>query len=301
MERGAMPAPLALAIPYYSGLDYLDEALASVRAQQDPDWTLLVVDDSPDKRGVRERVEALGDARVQYRANSGTLGMVACWNRCLETAEGELVTLLHADDRLLPGYVGAMKRLAATHPEAVALFCAAETIDAAGERRFSLQDDIKRLFIPRGNDDVVLRGQGGLRALLRGNFIVCPTLCWRRARLGEQRFDPRWRQVQDLELLARLLCVGETFSGSRAAHYAYRRHEANTTARQTESLLRFEEEYALFDGIAARAQSLGWDRAAHIARRKVILRLHLAWRIAVDLAHLRCRAAGRGLRFLFSR
>jgi glycosyltransferase involved in cell wall biosynthesis len=295
-----MPAPLSLAIPYHSGLDYLDEALASVRAQEDPDWTLVVVDDSPDKRGARERVEGLGDPRVRYLANPGTLGMVACWNRCLEAAGGELVTLLHADDRLLPGYVGSMKARAAAHPDAVALFCAAKTIDAAGARRFSLQDDIKRLLVPRGRGDVVLRGEPGVIALMRGDFIVCPTLCWRGARLGPRRFDARWRQVQDLELLTRLLCAGETLAGSRAAFYAYRRHAANTTARQTESLLRFEEEYALFDGIAARADELGWRRAARVSRRKTILRLHLGWRVASELARLRPGAAGRTLRFLFT-
>ena len=292
---------LAFAVPYYSGLDYLREALASALAQRDPDWTLVVVDDSPDKRGVRELVEALGDARLRYLANPGTLGMVACWNRCLDVAGGELVTLLHADDRLLPGYVGGTKELAAAHPEAVAFFCAAETIDAGGARRFSLQDDIKRLLVPRGGGDVRLSGEAGVRALMRGNFIVCPTLAWRRARLGERRFDPRWRQVQDLELLTRLLFEGETLAGSRAARYAYRRHEANTTARQTESLLRFEEEFAVFDRIAARAAELGWRRAAGVSRRKVILRLHLAWRVAGELARLRPGAAGRALRFLLTR
>jgi glycosyltransferase involved in cell wall biosynthesis len=294
-------APLALAIPYYSGLDYLGEALASARAQRDPDWTLTVVDDSPEKCGARERVESLGDARVRYLANPGTLGMVPCWNRCLEVAGGELVTLLHADDRLLPDYVGTMKRLAAEHPGAVALFCAAETIDAGGERRLSLQDDIKRLLVPRGRGDVVLAGEPGLRALMRGNFVVCPTLCWRRARLGERRFDPTWRQVQDLDLLARLLFAGETLAGSRAAHYSYRRHAANATARQTESLLRFEEEFALFERIASTAAQHGWRSAARVSRRKSILRLHLAWRAVSSLATLQPGAAGRYLRFLFSR
>ena len=292
---------LALAIPYYSGRDYLREALASLRAQADPEWTALVVDDSPEKRGAREEVEALADERIQYRANPGTLGMVACWNRCLEASEGELVTLLHADDRLLPGYVGAMKALAAGHPEAVALFCAAETIDAGGKRRFSLQDDIKRWLVPRGKGDVVLRGEPGLDALMRGDFIVCPTLCWRRARLGERRFDPRWKQVQDLELLARLLVAGETLAGSRGAFYAYRRHAANTTARQTESLLRFEEEFAVFERIAGEAQALGWGHAARTSRRKLMLRLHLGWRVASELARLRLGTAGRTLRFLLTR
>jgi hypothetical protein len=136
---------------------------------------------------------------------------------------------------------------------------------------------------------------------MRGNFVVCPTLCFRRGVLGARRFEPRWRQVQDLELLTRLLFEGEALAGARRAHYAYRRHAANTTAHQTESLLRFEEEFAAFDAVAARAEALGWRRAARTSRGKVILRLHLAWRVAAELAHLRLGLALRTLRFLVTR
>lgn len=295
-----MAERLALAIPYYSGRAYLAEALASVRAQADPDWSLVVVDDSPAKEEARTLVAELGDARVRYVANAGTLGMVPAWNRCLEEARGELVTLLHADDRLLPGYVGAMKALAAAHPRAVALFCPARTIDAAGRRRFSLQDDVKRFLVPRGGREVVLSGEPGLRALMRGDFIVCPSLCWRRARLGGRRFEARWRQVQDLEILTRLLLEGETLVGTRTPQYLYRRHAANATAQQTESLLRFEEEYAIFDAIAAQARGRGWERAARTAEGKLVLRMHLLWRVVCEVGRLRLGMAGRTLRFLAS-
>lgn len=295
-----MPERLAIAVPFYSGLEYLREALESARAQSDGGWTLTVVDDSPEKRGVRELVESFGDARLAYLANDGNLGMVACWNRCLSEVEpaAELVTLLHADDRLLPGYVAAMQWLAAVQPRAAALFCAARTIGANGRERFSLQDDVKRFLVPRGGVAVELRGEAGVRALMRGNFVVCPTLCFRRSVLGARRFEPRWRQVQDLELLTRLLFEGETLAGLREAHYAYRRHDANATARQTESLLRFEEEFAVFDAIAARAETLGWSRAARTSRKKTILRLHLGWRTLSELARLRPGAARKYARFL---
>ena len=294
---------LAIAVPFHAGLEYLAEALASARAQTDPAWSLLVVDDSGRESGARALVEGLGDERVRYLANPVNLGMVACWNRCLDLAGGEsseLVTLLHADDRLLPDYVACVKRLAAAHPRAAALFTASVTIDAAGRRRFSLQDDIKRLLVPRGGPEVVLAGESGLRALMRGNFVVCPTLAWRRAVLAGRRFEPRWRQVQDLELLARLLCEGESLAGGRTPAYAYRRHAANATARQTESLLRFEEEFRIFDQIAELARARGWVGAERTSRRKLILRLHLGWRVVAELARLRAAAAGRYLRFLLA-
>jgi glycosyltransferase involved in cell wall biosynthesis len=296
-----MPERLAIAIPFHAGLEYLAEALASVRAQRDGDWRLLVLDDSGVDGGARALVEGLGDARVCYRANARNLGMVASWNRCLDESEGELVTLVHADDRLLPDYVSEMKRLAAAHPAAAALFCPAETIDARGARRFSLQDDVKRLLVPRGPGDVLLHGEAGLRALMRGNFVVCPTLCWRRAVLGARRFEARWRQVQDLELLARLLLAGETLAGGRRAAYAYRRHAANATAQQTASLVRFEEEFELFELVADAAQARGWRRAERTSRAKTILRLHLGWRVFGALARLRWSEAGRYTRFLLGR
>jgi hypothetical protein len=228
--------------------------------------------------------------------------MVPTWNRCLDEVEpaAELLTLLHADDRLLPDYVAALRELAARAPAAVALFCAARTIGTDGRARFSLQDDVKRFLVPRAGADVALAGEAGLAALMRGNFVVCPTLAFRRARLGGARFDPRWRQVQDLELLARLLFAGEQLAGLRAAHYDYRRHAANATARQTADRSRFEEEFALFDEVASIARARGWRALERIARQKTILRLHLAWRALLAGTRLRpgeaFALAGRALR-----
>jgi len=294
-----MSVRLALAIPFYRGLAYLDEALASVLAQKDPDWRLVVVDDSGEPGAVRARVAALGDRRLTCLENPRNLGMVPTWNRALEEVapEAELLTLLHADDRLLPDYVGSMRALAEGEPEAAALFCAAHTIGAEGEGRFSLQDDIKQFLVPRGGAVVRLAGEPGLAALMRGNFVVCPTLAFRRGRLGSVRFDARWRQVQDLDLMARLLLAGERLCGLRSAHYEYRRHEANATARQTADFSRFEEEFALFDEVAARARTCGWSALERRARRKTILRLHLAWRALGAAAHLRLSEALASARF----
>lgn len=284
---------LALAVPYHSRPDYLRETLASVLTQEDPDWSLTVIDDSGRPGAAAELVAAFGERRFTCLANATNLGMVPTWNRALAEVEpaAELLTILHADDRLRPGYVGAMKALAERAGGAAALFCAARTIGADGRTRLSLQDDVKRLYVPRGGHDVELTGEAGLAALMRANFVVCPTLAWRRARLAGRGFDARWRQVQDLDLMARLLLAGEQLVGLRAAHYDYRRHADNATARQTRDHSRFEEEFALFDEVARAAAQRGWTRAARVARSKTILRLHLGWRALGALLGLRPREA----------
>lgn len=298
-----MAARHAIAIPFHAGLEYLREAIASVCAQTVADWSLTVVDDSGTPGSVRALVAELGDARVRCLENARNLGMVATWNRCLDEVEpaADLLTLLHADDRLLPDHVERMSALAARAPEAVALFCAARTIGADGRARFSLQDDVKRFYVPRAGADVLLAGESGLAALMRANFVVCPTLAFRRARLGAARFDPRWRQVQDLELMARLLFQGRSLAGLRTAHYEYRRHGANATARQTADFSRFEEEFALFDEVAGAARARGWRVLARIARRKSILRLHLAVRALSAGVRLRVGEALACARFALRR
>ena len=273
--RRAAPPPrpsrvserITFAIPFHRGLAYLREAIESVRAQRCDAWRCLVLDDRGEAGGVADLVAGFGDARITYRANEATLGMVGNWNRALDLASTELVTLLHADDRLLPEYCDVIFALADAYPRAVAVCCDAEIIDAQGRPRFSLADAVKRLLVPRG-EPWRIAGESGLRALARGDFVMCPTLAWRREQLGARRFDPAWKQVQDLDLLARLLLDGEEIAGTRRRAYAYRRHAASATARQTEDLSRFEEEFAVLDRIAARAREQGFDAAARTAERK---------------------------------
>jgi glycosyltransferase involved in cell wall biosynthesis len=290
--------PLTFAIPFYRGLDYLGVAIESVLAQNRPDWRLLVSDDAGEEPGAEELVASFRDQRIDYHRNPHNLGMVQNWNLCIERAETDLVTLLHADDRVLPEYAAIMLALAGRYPDAACLFCEASIIDAEGRPRFSFADAVKRFFVPRAGEEVLLRGEASLRILMAGNFIMCPTLCLRKSVIGSRRFSAGWRQVQDLEFTSRLLMEGDCLVGSRRVGYAYRRHPGNATALQSESLLRFEEEFALFEEVEGRARELGWERAARVARRSTIVKLHLLYRTLRDLAALRPAVAAAKLELL---
>jgi len=289
---------VTIAIPFHRGRDYLRVAIESVLAQDSPDWKLLLVDDSGGGHDAEEVAASFGDDRFVVHRNPANLGMVASWNRCLELAESNLVTLLHADDRLEPGYVASMRGLARRHQDAAAFFCGARIIDAEGRAHFSFADAIKRAFVPGGGDEIMLSGRSAVRALMRGNFIMCPTLCYRRSSLAGERFCSDWKQVQDLEFTTRLLMKGCEIVGVRENDYAYRRHEHATTSLQSNNLVRFDEEFRLFDEVADRADSLGWDDVARVSRRKAIVRAHLVYRAAADLFALRPGRAIEKLRFL---
>lgn len=282
--------PLTVAIPFYKGHAYLRAAIESVLRQTSPAWRLIVCDDGPEP-STREVVELFGDARIRYLKNDRNLGMAGNWNRCLDAADTDLVNLLHNDDELLPNYVELMLRARREYPDAVAFFCRAKIINSAGRKTFSLVDYVKQFAQPTPSDPVILHGEPALESLMRGNFIMCPTVCYRKSRLGGQRFSRDWHFALDLEFYTHLLLGDETIVGVPDTAYAYRRHGGNATAAYTESLLRFEEESQLHDQVAQKAQVRGWTRAASVAARKRIIKWHLRYRIAADIACLRIASA----------
>jgi glycosyltransferase involved in cell wall biosynthesis len=288
---------ITIAIPFYKGQEYLRAAIESVRRQRSSSWQLIVCDDGPES-GTEEVITSFGDGRMRYIRNERNFGMAGNWNRCLELAETDLVNLLHADDELLPNYVEVMLKAGRQFPDAAAFFCKAKVIDADGRDTFSFVDYIKRFLEPRSSGPHVLHDRSAIAALMRGDFIMCPTVSYRRSRLPAERFRSDWRMVLDLDFFTRILLADGTMVGVPEIAYAYRRHAENATATYTENLLRFDEESRLHDAIAAEAMKRKWPEVARTAGAKRMIKLHLAFRIAQDLMRLRFSAAARKSRFL---
>lgn len=276
---------LTFAIPYHSNPGLLDLAVRSLLAQDDDNWFAVVCDDSDDKSG-EPVVKDVADSRIVYARNPNPGGMVTNWNFAISQARTDWVTLLHADDELGPRYVRCMRRLAANNPNVAMFYCQAEVIDLRGRRVFSFPDWVKGWFQPVHQDDIVLAGEAAVVALLTGNFIFCPSVCYRSEIIKETLFSSRFNMVQDLELYLRLLENGLTIIGSKDRQYRYRRHE-NATAVMTRELTRFHEEIGLYADCARRYEQLGWKHAHRTAKEMRIIRLHLLYRILFDVLGLR--------------
>ena len=289
--------PITIAIPFYKGHAYLRAAIESVLRQSSPNWQLVVCDDGPDA-GTEQLVTSYADARIRYQKNEHNLGMAGNWNRCLDVAQTDLVNLLHNDDELLPNYVEVMSRAGRDYPNAAAFFCRARVIDADGKKSFSFVDSVKQFLEPRAKGPIILKGKSAVAALMRGNFIMCPTVCYRRSRLPKERFRQQWRMVLDLDFYTRILLSGGTIVGLPDTAFSYRRHPLNATSAYTESLLRFEEESQLHDRVAVTARSLNWLQVARIAAGKHVIKLHLLFRILEDVLRGRFVSAGRKSAFL---
>ena len=282
---------ITFAIPFYSGVPYLRRAIESVQAQSLNDWVCIVVDDAGAETDTESAVASYGDPRISYVRNQINLGLAGNWNEALRISDTPLVTLLHSDDELMPGYGEAVIAAHVAHPNAVAVFTRASIIGADSKPVFSLPDRVKRIIESLKGSEATVSGEEGLNGLLRGQYIFCPTLCYRSSLLEPDPFQARWRMVADLEFLATTLLKGGEFVGIPEELYSYRRHEESQTALLTATTERFDEEIELFGELAGRAEALGWSRAARTAKTKRIIRLHLAYRIIGDLLHRRVQPA----------
>jgi len=269
-----------------------------VLAQADGSWRAFVCDNASPEPGVEEVVRTVGQGRIGYVRNETNLGMAGNFNRCIDVAETELVSLLHSDDELVPSYVGTMRAAADRYPGAAAFFCRAEIIGPDGKQRFSLTDYVKDFISPSATDEFMIEGERGVRALLKGNFIMAPTLCFRKAVLGDRRFPEGFKFVLDQELTTSLLLAGDSLVGLPDVCYRYRRHEDNATEQFTRTQLRFREESEYFDRMRVTAQDRGWDECVRLARRKRIIKLNVGYRTLKSAALLQLDDARRGIKLL---
>jgi len=275
---------VTITIPFYSGLSYLRGALDSLQRQTCSDWRAIVADDAGPDPEARELVASYADDRIRYVRNDTNLGLAGNWNSCLRSAETEYVTLFHADDELEPEYVALVLDGHAKHPDAVAVYTRAHVIGESGRRMVSLPDTVKRFTAPyQRGDAVVLVGDDGLASLLWGQHVFCPSISFKRALVGPEPFDRRWRQVLDLDLLARLLLSGQHLVGLKKVGYRWRRHSSSQTAQLTKELVRFREEFAVYEEIGAKATAADWRRTARVAEQGRILRAHVLYRASASL------------------
>ena len=283
---------ICLALPFFSNLEYLGEALRSLVAQTDTKWTAIVVDDASPEAGAEDAVAALDDRRVRYVRNERNLGISANFNRCLElgAAEGEIVAVFHADDVLEPGYVAAVRSAHHRFPTASCAAPRATVIGSNGQPTHTLADLVKRVLWPRVLP-ATLVGDYGLARLMHGLFFYCPAVSYRVDLLPELRFDAHWRQVMDLDLYARVLLEGGTIVFVPEPVYRYRRHGATMTVQNSRSLVRLDEEIAICREVAAAARAKGWRHSARAARLRLTVRLNGLLEAARLLAHGQPRAA----------
>ncbi|WP_322919729.1 glycosyltransferase family 2 protein [Nocardioides renjunii] len=263
-------------LPYWGDPGYLYEAVASVQAQTDPDWRLVVVDDHYPDPSVAEFFAGLGDDRVTYHRNETNLGITGNYRRCLELASAEWMVFFGCDDLMLPTYVATVRAATEGAPAGVDVVSPGATvIDEHGVESDPLVDRVKqRLFAPRLSGPRVLTGEDLAVSLLWGNWTYWPSLAFRVEPVRRQGFIDDLPLIQDLALLVDLALAGSSMLVLPEVVFAYRRHSQSASSTTVADGGRFAGERTYFEVAARRCAQAGWPRAARAARMHLASRLY---------------------------
>jgi hypothetical protein len=176
--------------------------------------------------------------------NAVNLGMVNNWNHCLQLARGEYIKFVFGDDKLLrPQALGRMAALLRDNPSA--------TLAASARTILDEKSNVMEIWQPlRGG---LHRGRKIIAACLieNGNLIGEPSAVLFRKSDARRLFDPKYRQVVDLEMWFHLLEKGD-LAYTREPFCAFRRHPGQQSARNQIGGLTREEHLLFFAGCAGK-------------------------------------------------
>jgi glycosyltransferase involved in cell wall biosynthesis len=105
------------------------------------------------------------DPRFRATRSHRRLGQSQNWNRCIDLARGDYLIVLHADDKLMPGYLERAVAMLEIHQDVGLVHSAVQHVDEQG-RPLALQ----QLF----SDDRVDRYDETLRHLLVDGCVISP-------------------------------------------------------------------------------------------------------------------------------
>jgi len=267
---------LDIALPFYGDVTFLRETVASVLAQTDPNWCLLVVDDGYPDESLPGWFADLNDDRIFYQRNEVNLGANGNFQKCLKLVTSEYCVVMGADDLLEPNYVEIM-RIAATENPGLAMFHPAVTI--INEENVGIEtrlDRVKNLIRPSGTSPQVVSGEVLAKSLMRGNWMYFPSIIWKTEKIKAIGFRPGLNVCQDLALAVDVIIAGGELVILDDKLFRYRRHSSSDSSVRAFSGERFVEEADFFNGLAREFKKMGWKKAAREARLHLTSRLHAA-------------------------
>jgi len=242
---------LSVIMPTYNGSRYLEEALQSLLAQQEPDMELVVVDDG----SIDETFAILQSYSTQLRMTLVRLEHTGNWaantNLGMSLAKGRYICWLHQDDTWCPQRLRQLKALATRWPNAVCLVHPAWFIDPAG-RRVGLW----RCPMPQRVHCVPSRQW--LPHLLIHNFLAASAplfLAEAAARAGG--LDEHLWYLADWDFWLKLACLGDTAYHPRPLA-SFRLHPGSQTWTCPHRIADVERQYAV-----VHARHLASWQAAH--------------------------------------
>jgi len=187
---------VSVCIPTLDRIVFFREAFASVLAQTEPAFEIIVSDNSGDRvygalveTVVEEERRAAPGVPVRLIHQPTRLPLPAHINAQIDAATGDAWAYLPDDDRWRPPFLSTMVRLLSQRPEAGFAFCDHSIIDEGGKTDREETERISTLFGRSGLPEGFIPHDGLFSLALAGTFALQATV-FRKEVIDAFRFEP---------------------------------------------------------------------------------------------------------------
>jgi glycosyltransferase involved in cell wall biosynthesis len=210
-------------------LHFFEEAIASVMAQTERRWELLLVDDgsSGESAVLARRHAAARPGRIRLLSHPGgaNLGTGASRDLGVQAASGTYVAFLDADDVFLPQKLERKVALLEAHPRAAMVFGPTPHWHGwTGRPEDSARDTVRRLGVPA---ETLVEPPELVRAFLGRRAdtpATCGVLVRRSAIAAVGGFEAEFPDLNEDQAFFYKLCLGHPVYVEGTAWDRYRRH-----------------------------------------------------------------------------
>jgi glycosyltransferase involved in cell wall biosynthesis len=269
---------VSVCMPAYNAARWIGEAVDSVLAQTYGELE-LVVSDNASTDDTAAIVRSYDDPRIRLETTSELIPPVHNHNRSVSLSRGSFVKFLHADDLLMPTCLEEMLAMALDDERIGLVFAPREILldDPEDEENVAWRQEHERLSdhfagLEERNDGRALFREV-LASGIESNWVGEPSAvmasraCLDRVGL----FDPRLRQIADLDLWLRIMLFYDVGYLSHPLS-AYRHHAQSVTATNARLGRDWLDRLWLLESLAAEPSLTGEERAAVVRLRSAALR-----------------------------
>lgn len=241
-----MDGLVSVIMPVFNAEETVARAVASVQAQDYPDWELVLIEDGSSDGSADLCADlAAADPRIRILRQPRNSGAAAARNSGLKIARGRYIAFLDADDEWLPEK----------------LSCQLAFMQARGAH-FSYTG----FWRQRGTERHQVRVPERIdrNRLLKGNVIGCLTALYDRAHFGRVEM-PALRLRQDFALWLKLLERGEVAHGLDRPLAVHHVHPNSLSAPKGRAIRATWQMYRSHLGLSP--MRAGWYLSNHLLRR----------------------------------
>jgi CDP-glycerol glycerophosphotransferase len=269
-ERSAVPtAPLvSIIVPVYNVEEYLEECLASVRAQTHERLEILLIDDgSTDGSSAIAQTHATEDARIRI-VRQANAGLGAARNTGIRHATGEFLCFVDSDDILRHDAVRAMVT-SAEESGSDMVVCAAVRFNEEGRTRPAWVDELhvhRRTGISVVDYPEIVRNNYTWNKLFRTAF-------WHRCGLWFREGV----SYEDQPIITQLYARASTIDVLPTIVYEWRKRSDRTSiSQQTHTIRDLQDRIAAWD-ISQEVLAAEAPRPVYEAWLKTLYTTHFHW------------------------